>query len=85
MDNIELISRLTEIAGNVSTISILLFMVLAFGSGRWVSRETMESILKEAENRTAKLVGEILESLRGEVRDGVRDALDERRKDSKDD
>ena len=80
MDNIEAFSILTEIASTLSMSGVLLFVVWAFGSGRWVSKETMENVLKEAENRTAKLVGEVLGALRAEVRDGVRDALDERKK-----
>ncbi len=78
MGNIEVVSKLMEIAGNLSVVGLLFGLVWAFFTGKLIPKNMLDSMMREADNRTAKLVKEILVALRGEVRDGVRDAMDER-------
>lgn len=60
-----------QIVNTAGVIGLLILQVWAFWSGTVVPKTIVDRILKEAEQRTTKMSGEIKDGIKDAVRDGI--------------
>lgn len=71
------ITALGDLLQGVGALVVLLWVLVLFIRGDLVTGKTVDKLLEEANNRTAKLVSEVKEGIKEAVKEGILEARQE--------